>query len=758
MAMTARLDLSVWRNDDVYELPVMIRGLDLTLSTLGMQIRLGRDVPGPPLAALGKVTNGNAEGLRVAGVTIKDGVPVTDLRIRINRSTRQALPYSGEMGSDTALEYALVIDRQTRLVGRFILLAHAYESDAAPTSRAMGSYDSLSGSAPAGSVSMTIAGQEVVQLTVDGAGVALLAIDKAVEAQASAEGAAMQAETAASAASAFVGGVLFDTVAQGLAATPEGKRFSVVGQGPGNYTVLYKKVAGAAVEQTRLGSKLISVDDFTTPQAAAAYAQGTNADVHLPAGDVVGDIPDDSDAIFEGDGRLFGEDGVQISTYAEPRSRFVIGQEYLWAFHTAVTANPPGTRIDVATSGDSTTRGAFGPGNLPVQYQLDQMLAGQLNRYGLSGPVIHNRGTSGQTTREWIGAPASGRIVLADDIATYPNLSLYILRWGLNDGSFGPGYHDIKQYRADIWTALTRIRAWRGVDKLSIILMTPNTTTETGYRDEAWHEQMARILKKAARKFKCCFIDAYAIWRDGRAGVNLWLDDEGAANSGIHPDRIFNHWISDCIGRVAFAPISTIQTATNNFINESGRAVSAITGLVPASAFLRGVSIYRTAPGGTFPLDGIVIVTKSADGVTKQENIGFYGSGIPGTSEVSQQTCTRYALDGNAWSAWRDEAILLTLGPGWSLFAADNLAPLFQKSVGNVVTFNARLRNASATAGSSIGQFPVGFRPPVNMRFLVHNAAATTMGTIEVQTDGNIAWVSGDNSDVVVNLSFVAAA
>lgn len=498
-------------------------------------------------------------------------------------------------------------------------------------------------------------------------------------------------------------------------------------------------------------------DDTAAILAALDYAEARGDDVYLPQGDFVMTAENDTDCVFNGPGRVMVDD-VQRTTYAEPRSRFVIGQEYLWAFHTAVSGNPPGTLIDIATSGDSTTRGAFGLGNLPVKYQLDQMLAGQLNRYGLTGPVIHNRGTSGQTTREWIGAPAAGRIVLDDDIAAFPNLSLYILRWGLNDGSFGPGYHDIEQYRADIWTALTRIRAWKGVDELSIILMTPNTTSETGYRDEAWHEEMARVLKHAARVFKCCFIDSYAIWRDGRAGVSLWLDTQGAGGSGIHPDHIFNHWISDCIGRVAFAPLSTIQIATNNFINESGNAIPTITASVPASAFLRGLSIYRTAPGGTFPLDGIIIITKSAEGVTRQENIGFYNPDIPRTSEVSQQTCTRYALDGGGWSEWRDNPILLTLGSGWSLFATDNLAPLFQKSVGNVVTFNARLKNTSAIAGSSLGRFPVGFRPPVNMRFLIHNAAATVVGVIEVQTDGNIAWVSGDNTDVVVNLSFVAAA
>ncbi|WP_230769786.1 hypothetical protein [Sphingomonas sp. Leaf4] len=63
MATTASLPITVWRNDDVYELPLRVRGLDLANVALAMQIRMHGDASGPALIDLAKVTNGNAEAL-----------------------------------------------------------------------------------------------------------------------------------------------------------------------------------------------------------------------------------------------------------------------------------------------------------------------------------------------------------------------------------------------------------------------------------------------------------------------------------------------------------------------------------------------------------------------------------------------------------------------------------------------------------------------------------------------------------------------
>ncbi|WP_230769539.1 sialate O-acetylesterase [Sphingomonas sp. Leaf4] len=170
MATTATLPLTVWRNDDVYELPLRVRGLDLTTIALAMQIRDHGDAPGPPLIDLAKVVNGNAEGLRVAGVTIDGGVPVSDVRIRINKSSRQALGYMGEAGDPAGFVYALLIDGRTRLTGPLIVPAHAYGSDAAPASRPASWGAPSAAGMPIAGATLTIAADQVVELVIDGAG------------------------------------------------------------------------------------------------------------------------------------------------------------------------------------------------------------------------------------------------------------------------------------------------------------------------------------------------------------------------------------------------------------------------------------------------------------------------------------------------------------------------------------------------------------------------------------------------------------
>jgi len=233
MPSTAALDLRVWRNDDVYELPIRVTGMDLASVALAAQIRACRDAPGPPLVDLLKVANGNAEGLRVAGVSTVGGVPVTDLRLRLNKSTRQALPYAGEMGDDTALVWALLIGGRTRIEGRVIVLAHAYGSDAAPVARP----DGRGGGArayPSSGASLTIEAEEVVSLMVDGAD---MLGDIAASAQAAAAAALVNANRAAASAGLTIGA-----------------RYAVDGQGPAIDSGILDQSSLARLERAALAN------------------------------------------------------------------------------------------------------------------------------------------------------------------------------------------------------------------------------------------------------------------------------------------------------------------------------------------------------------------------------------------------------------------------------------------------------------------------------------------------------------------------
>jgi lysophospholipase L1-like esterase len=263
MATTARLDLTVWRNDDVFEYPLRVRGPDLSGADLRMQARLQGDTPGAPALDLLKVTNGNAEGIRVAGVTTVDGVKVNDVRIRINKSTLQnpaKFPYAGEIGEASWLEYALLIAGRTRLVGKIFAPPHAYGSDNAPTERQI-SYGSSSATAmPSGGATLTIANEDVAELVIDGAdildGLAAQSTSSAVRAEAAlAATTTLQQGVAATVAgvSGFVAGSINAT------AIVDPSRASLTGVGAGGGFTRFDVVTFGGAGVTGPGQ----VDQFT---------------------------------------------------------------------------------------------------------------------------------------------------------------------------------------------------------------------------------------------------------------------------------------------------------------------------------------------------------------------------------------------------------------------------------------------------------------------------------------------------------------
>lgn len=169
MATTAQLDLPIWRNDDVYEFPLRVIGPDLTGIGMRAQVRLAPDTPGDALAILDPTTNGNAEGIRLVGVTQDDqGRNVNDVRLRINKSTRQAFPYAGELGDAARLVWAFQIAGITRITGAVLVLAHTIDSNNAPASRPMGSSVAAAAMPQAGAT-LTIASDQAVELVIDGA-------------------------------------------------------------------------------------------------------------------------------------------------------------------------------------------------------------------------------------------------------------------------------------------------------------------------------------------------------------------------------------------------------------------------------------------------------------------------------------------------------------------------------------------------------------------------------------------------------------
>ena len=106
----------------------------------------GPDTPGAPLLALGMGGNAQAEGLYLVDMTTgDDGVPVSQVQIRINETTMEnatKVPYSGELGDPSILAYGLIGifsgDKRTLAQGEFVALPTVYGANNAPSNRAPG--------------------------------------------------------------------------------------------------------------------------------------------------------------------------------------------------------------------------------------------------------------------------------------------------------------------------------------------------------------------------------------------------------------------------------------------------------------------------------------------------------------------------------------------------------------------------------------------------------------------------------------------
>ncbi|MEG3165533.1 hypothetical protein U1701_13105 [Sphingomonas sp. PB2P19] len=147
-------------------------GVDWSASSFRAQVRLRGDTPGPPQIALGNVTVANTEGLRVVGVAYDAGLPTTTVAGYLSKETMSSaakLPYGGEAGDDSLFEWGVQIDGITRIVGPFWAVASPIDSDLAPLARPSSGGTNTTAPGSFSNVALTIAQEDVVRVSIDGA-------------------------------------------------------------------------------------------------------------------------------------------------------------------------------------------------------------------------------------------------------------------------------------------------------------------------------------------------------------------------------------------------------------------------------------------------------------------------------------------------------------------------------------------------------------------------------------------------------------
>lgn len=225
-------------------------GLDMTGVDMRAQVRLRGDTPGAPLADLRTVTNGNAEGLRLTGVIVTDGIPTSTVELVINETTMKSLPYAGEIGDATPLAWdwqGTIANRKRRIArGSFEISGDGVTgADTAPSARVIGfGRPAITGGMRSGA-QLTF-GDEVVQIRIDGPDLAAPFANEAKDARDAAagyqEGASLAAATA-QAASRY-----FPSRAAGEAASSVDQLFTT---DDGGDLVAYRRTSGGSVEIAR---------------------------------------------------------------------------------------------------------------------------------------------------------------------------------------------------------------------------------------------------------------------------------------------------------------------------------------------------------------------------------------------------------------------------------------------------------------------------------------------------------------------------
>jgi len=293
------------------------------------------------------------------------------------------------------------------------------------------------------------------------------------------------------------------------------------------------------------------------------------------------------------------------------------GIEYLQHYHDKIRVGDP---VKLIFSGDSTT---YGTGLTDVNYELDKLAKTFLDHCCVQGVTTVNSGQESQSAYTW------NETYLAIDLAAEPDL--YILRWGINDGSY-PTATRLATFTAALRAGLATIRASYNADAMSILLMTPNATddTETG-RDAEWYEMICPVIRQAAEDYQCCFADLYH-YMENCTDV-LWTDVQ-VNGSHIHPLETANakciSLISECLCPTLLrrgTETPTTLTGQNSWVAYSGsyqapayykdaNGIVHLTGVCKDGTMTMSTQMFDALPAGYRPAAPIMVCAVAFEGAT----------------------------------------------------------------------------------------------------------------------------------------------
>ncbi len=350
-------------------------------------------------------------------------------------------------------------------------------------------------------------------------------------------------------------------------------------------------------------------------------------------------------------------------------ARVIDGQEYLSHFHKRLMF---ALATEIVFTGDSTTAGggATSATNFP-----HALYSTSLRAVGIQGAVTFNAGHGGQPSTSWSSAARGNYIAV--DMAAHPNMDLYVMRWGLNDGVINNA--TVQQYVDSIEAGLIRLRQWKDVSALSLVLMSPNSAQYAAAspypRNPQLFEAAIPKLKALARKYQCVWVDT---WHNLLDSVNSadWQD----VPNHTHPQDVMNLWINSLLVQATLPKTLTDKYGTSALLNISGAYGEKKLASDAGSTYPYGISMFRVfGVADGWPLDGFVLTFRHASNIIEQHNISYTATG----SDIA----TRVEGYG-AWKPWK-----------YSLRAAQYTPTVAGATTAGVQTYSTQLCYVAVNGG-----------------------------------------------------------
>jgi lysophospholipase L1-like esterase len=216
--------------------------------------------------------------------------------------------------------------------------------------------------------------------------------------------------------------------------------------------------------------------------------------------------------------------------YYYDKAQFYEGREFLSHFFTKILTTP--SVMTVVFSGNSTTSGAY---IVDTADNKINNVVKNLIKYDIPGIQVTNRGHSGKFTPNW------DTLYMPQDTLLHPDL--YIVRWGINDYFSQNNLHDrVVQYITALRDGLAKLRARYSIQKMSILLMSPNNVEDSIPGRVAYHDTIEGLTRQAARDYQCAYIDIHHMFYTTTGQPTVWIE-----STRIHPVDAYNRLIGSVI-------------------------------------------------------------------------------------------------------------------------------------------------------------------------------------------------------------------